>query len=334
MDVVQTWTPARALELSGSYWSSCALHAGLKLGIFTSLGDIPRDLPALAASCGCDRRALGMLLESLAALGLLYEGEGRYANSDFSRRYLVRESEEYLGHIMLHHHHLMASWAHLHEAVQSGRPVPTATNDDTDAQERRTSFLLGMFNLANTLAPQLAPLLDLHGRHRLLDLGGGPGTYALHFCRHYPQLTAEIFDLATTRPYAEQTIARFGLSGRVSFQSGDYLRDPVAGRFDVAWLSHILHGEGPSGCRTILERAVGALAPGGMIVVQEFILDDGKPGPLFPALFSLNMLLVTEQGQAYRESELRSLLTAAGVRDIRRLQHGLPAPTGLLVGTV
>lgn len=330
----RSWTPARALELSGSYWSACALHAGLKLGVFSALAGEFRDAATVADITRTDARALAMLLEALAALGLLQVQGGRYANSEFARLYLVREADGYLGHIMLHHHHLMASWAQLHASVRSGRPAHVGSGDDADAEERRTSFLLGMYNLAHTLAPQLAPLLALSRRSRLLDLGGGPGTYALHFCRHYPQLRAEIFDLPTTRPFAERTIARFNLADRVTFQSGDYLRDPVAGRFDVAWLSHILHGEGPDGCRKIIEHAVAALDPGGMIIVQEFILDDAVPGPLFPALFSLNMLLVTEQGQAYREEELRRMLTDAGVKDVRRLQHGLPNPGGLLIGTI
>lgn len=328
------WTPARALELSGGYWSTCALHAGLKLGLFTCLRDLSAGPAELAGKLRSDERSLAMLLRALAALGLLEIQGGRYINSSFARAHLVKDAPGYLGHIMLHHHYLMESWAHLDQAVRSGHPLRHDVVEDEEAAARRESFLLGMFNLAMSLAPQLVPLLDLGGRRRLLDLGGGPGTYALHFCRHNPELSAVVFDLPTTRPFFEQTAARFGLGGRVTFQAGDYQADPVVGRFDVAWLSHILHGEGPDGCRIIIDKAVAALEPGGLLIIQEFILDDDGTGPIFPALFSLNMLLATEHGQSYSEGELRAMLTVAGVREVRRIRHGLPGHTSLLVGSV
>ena len=72
---------------------------------------------------------------------------------------------------------------------------------------------MGMFNLASLLAPRIAQAIDLSGCRRLLDLGGGPGTYAIHFCLANPGLSAVVYDLPTTRSFAEETIARFDLSG-------------------------------------------------------------------------------------------------------------------------
>jgi O-methyltransferase domain/Dimerisation domain len=326
------WSRQQLLELSDNYWQTCALHAGVELDLFTPLAAGPLTPAALARMSGCEPRALGMLLEALAAMKLLEQHPGGYAATPAAARWLNRSSPDYQGYIIRHHHHLMDSWANLSEAVRSGRPVRgrSAAGDE----EWREAFLMGMFNIASARAGQLAPQLDLTGRSRLLDLGGGPGTYACHFCRAYPELTATVFDLPTSRQFAERTIADFGLAERVAFAAGNFLTDPLPGRYDVAWLSQILHGEGPQGCERILGVAVAALEPGGSILVQEFMLDDQQPGPLFPALFSLNMLLGTEQGQAYREGELRDLMGRAGVREIRRLQLDLPGPAGILVGTV
>jgi len=327
-----TWTVPELLELSGSYWQTCAFHAGVQLDLFTHLDE--GELPAaeLAARIDCDARALEMLLEALAAMALLEQGTGGYANTPAARKWLSRNSPDYLGYIIRHHHHLMASWARLPEAVRCGKPVRDASRYG-DA-EWREAFLLGMFNLASNLAPHIARQLDLSGSRRLLDLGGGPGTYAIHFCQANPQLTATVLDLPTTREFAEQTIARFGLSDRLAFCDGDFLRDPIPAGFDVAWLSHILHSEGPEDCAEIVRKAVSALEPGGRIFIQEFILDDESPGPLFPALFSLNMLLGAEKGKAYTEGELKGLLEQAGVRRVHRLTPDLPGPTGIVAGTV
>jgi O-methyltransferase. len=103
---------------------------------------------------------------------------------------------------------------------------------------------MGMFNLASRLAPKIVQEVDLTGRKHLLDLGGGPGTYAIHFCRRYEGLRATVFDLKTTRPFARKTIRRFGMEDRIAFRAGNYLDDDLGEGYDAAWLSHILHGEG------------------------------------------------------------------------------------------
>ena len=200
--------------------------------------------------------------------------------------------------------------------------------------EELEHFLMGMFNLAMGLAPRIVTEVDLAGRARLLDLGGGPGTYAIHFCLHNPGLKAAVFDLPATRPFAEKTIARFRLRDRVEFLEGDYLADPVPGGFDVAWLSHILHSEGLEDCKRIIRKTVGALGPGGLVLIHEFILDDGMDSPLHPALFSLNMLLGTEKGRAYSESQLRQMLESEGVRDVKRLAFKGPSESGIIAGVV
>lgn len=327
----QDWTPGRLLEVSGGYWSTSALHAAVGLDLFTALGSEELSAEEVAARLGAEPRATAMLLNALTALGLVRKREECFANTAAAGTYLRRDSEHYLGHIIRHHHFLMESWAHLEQAVRSGRSQRKATVSDEDGRE---SFLLGMFNLASLLAPTLVKQIDLGDRRRLLDLGGGPGTYAIHFCRHNPQLQAVVYDLPTTRPFAEQTIACFGLQERIDFQDGNFLRDPIQGTYDVAWLSHVLHGEGPEGCARLLRQAVAALEPGGLLLVHEFILDDDLAGPPFPALFSLNMLLGTEGGQAYSGAQIATMLEAAGVTGVRRLPLSLPGETGVIAGVV
>ena len=102
----------------------------------------------------------------------------------------------------------------------------------------------------------------------------------------------------------------------------------------MAWLSHILHGEGPDDCRMIIQKAVDALEPGGMIIIHDFILNNSMDGPLFPALFSLNMLLGTESGQAYSEEQIIDMLATAGARDIQRISIQSPNDSGIIVGYV
>jgi hypothetical protein len=163
-------------------------------------------------------------------------------------------------------------------------------------------------------------------------LGGGPGTYAIHFCLANPHLKATVADLTTTRPFAEKTISRFGLSDRVDFTPCNYLEDDIKGSYDVAWLSHILHGEGPDECRMIIKKAVSVLEQGGIMMIHDFILNDTSDGPLFPAIFSLNMLINTDKGRSYTEAQLKGMMIEAGLVNIKRLAFEGPNESGILTG--
>ncbi|MFC1512943.1 methyltransferase [Thermodesulfobacteriota bacterium] len=313
-----TWSATTILNMSTGYWQSCALHAAVKLNIFTILTHECecRSAREVASLLECDERGVSTLLDALAAMELLKKTGKCYLVGKAAKRFLVSGSSEYLGNIIMHHHHLVDGWAQLEQAVRNGKPVEKR---DHGEEQERESFQLGMFNLAMTIAPKLAEQIDLQGRRHLLDLGGGPGTYAIHFCQANPNLCATIVDRPMTHNFADQAIRFFGLKDRINFLADDFTRASTKGKYDVVWLSHILHGYGPAECRRIIAGAVESLTPGGMIMIHEFFMNEAKDGPLFPALFSLNMLINNPAGRSYSENEIGEMLTENGARDLQRL---------------
>ncbi len=326
------WHPGTLLALSGSYWKTCTLHAGVKLDIFTCIGPDTLTAKQVTQKQRLDLRGTTMLLDALAAMDLLTKTTSGYANTPAAARFLSKDSDQYIGYMILHHHHLADAWVRMDEAITRGGPIRERSSVSSD--EWREAFLMGMFNNAMATAPDVANSVDLSGCTRLLDMGGGPGTYAIHFCKANPHLTAVVFDLATTRPFAEKTIDRFGLSDRIRFVPGDYTTDeiPLKPEFEAAWLSHVLHGEGPDQAAGIVAHAAKTLVPGGQLLIHDFILDDTRDRPEFAALFSLNMFLGTESGQSYTESEIREMMIAAGMTDIVRLDYTGPTQSGILKG--
>jgi len=332
MNTPSDWTPGTLLETSGSYWRACTLHAGVKLDVFSVIGGLALTGDEIASAIDTDPRATKMLLDALAAMALVLKTDNRYTNTAAALKYLSQDSPDYLGYMILHHHHLVASWSRLPVAIETGGPVRESASFSDE--ERREHFLMGMFNNARLIAPKMVQEIDLSGRKHLLDLGGGPGTYAIHFCLKNPDLRATVLDLPTTRPFAEKVIEQYQVGNQVSFQGGNYLTDDITGTYDVVWLSHILHAEGPKDCRRILRKAVLALDRGGLILVHDFILAESRTEPLFPALFSLNMLQATDSGQSYSESELSEMLSSAGVEQLRRLPFVGPTESGIIMGVV
>lgn len=318
--------------MSGYYWKTCTLHAGVKLDIFTMIGSEALSSGEINEKLKVDSRGLAMLLNALSALELLVKKDDKYSNSPAALNFLSKESKHYIGSMIMHHHHLMESWHKMDKAITEGNPAGSSSSFSDE--EWRENFLMGMFNLGMAIAPELSKELDLSGCKRLLDFGGGPGTYAIHFSLANPGLKASVYDLETTRPFAEKTIKNFKVSERVEFISGNYLEDEFAhpNSFDAAWLSHILHGEGPEQAKEIIGKAVSALKPKSKIYVHDFILNDNMAGPLFPALFSINMYLRTPHGQSYSETQISDMLKAHGVQNIKRLSFTGPTQSGILGG--
>lgn len=326
------WSIGDLLSTSSAYWRGCALQAGVRLEIFTVLHDNQLEFDDIAKSIDCDERGTEYLLNALSAMGLLVKGGSVYGNTTAALEMLSRKSSKYMGHIILHHHHILDGWAQLDQAVKTGMPVRKRSYG---AEVERECFLMGMFNLAMGIAPRLAPQIDLAGRKHLLDLGGGPGTYAIHFCKANPGLTAVIFDRATTEPFARQTVAQYGLEDRIEFVGGDFHEDPISsGPFDVAWMSHVLHSNGPEECRELIRKTTEVMKPGGLILVHDFILDDTKDGPEFAALFALNMLINNSAGRTYSKSEIGDMLAEAGMKEIAQHPFRGPNDSAIICGIV
>ncbi len=359
---MKEWTAPELLSLASAHWKTSLLQAGIRLDLFTLLARGPLRGREAAEALGCDPRALSMLLTAMTACGLvgmeaggdppvravedIFDGsraaspasfadrlEARYDIAPSAAKYLSKDSPDYLGFIIQHHHHLQPAWHRLDEAVRSGGPIRSSSSAAQDEEERE-AFLMGMFNVAAQQAGEVAKHLDLSGRARLLDLGGGPGTYAVYFCLANPSLRAVVFDKPTTRPYAESIVRRFGLQDRIEFVGGDFFVDPLPEGCDAVWLSQILHGASPEGAEAVVARAARSLAPGGLIAVQEFMLDDSLDGPLFSAQFSLNMLLGTEGGQAFTRSEIAAMLGSAGATNLTWVAPPLPPGCAILRGFV
>lgn len=331
----KSWTPADIMRLSTQTWANCTLQAAINLDLFTQLDRAPNkslSVGELAAALACEARATGMLVTALVALNYL-EREGELIRiTEASSRYLSADSEDYQGFTIKHMSHIMPGWITLDQSVRTGTSSDGFLPITTEDENEREAFLMAMFNVARQQAEQVAQAFDLTGCRRLLDLGGGPGTYAIYFCRHNPELKAVVFDRPTTERFARSVAERYHLAHRVDFLGGDFIADTLPGGFDVVWLSQVIHGESPEQAAGLIKRAAGTISSGGLLGVQEFIIDDDRRGPAQPALFALNMLLQTPGGQAYTQDEIMAMMVGAGLKNIRRLAADLPPGCGILVG--
>lgn len=286
------------------------LLTAIELDIFSAATGVTA--PEIAARIGADTRATAMLLDALVALQAMEKTGATYRTTPESVRF--RDARPALMHTV----HLWDSWSTLTAAVRAGSAV-RQPGIDANQTAWTQAFISAMHANAARQASQVAQSMDAAGAKRLLDVGGGSGAYAIAFALANPDLRAEILDLPQVTPIAARHIREAGLELRVTTRDGDLTRDSLGEGYDLVLLSAICHMLGEDENLDLLGRVYSALAPGGRLVIRDFILEPGRTAPPHAALFALNMLVGTRRGNSYTEAEYDSWLRAAGFREVRRL---------------
>ncbi len=74
-----------------------------------------------------------------------------------------------------------------------------------------------------------------------------------------------------------------------------------------------------------------ALNKNGMIVINDFVMNEDRTQPYHGALFSINMLVGTEYGDTYTENEMREWFESAGISKVERKNTSFGSD--LMIGT-
>jgi predicted O-methyltransferase YrrM len=299
-------------EIASGYKASQILLTANRLGLFAALEGEPLTATALAAKLGTDPRATRILCDALASLSLLHKAEDLYSNSELTGEFLLPDSPKSRSAMLLHAAKLYERWSKLYDVVCTGEPVPDSQVDSRLQGDGR-DFARAMADVGRLAAESACEVLDLSAVRRLLDVGGGPGVYALAFARTNPELHAVVLDSEESLEVAQANIADQKLEDRVSIRVGDAFVDDLGGPYDFIFISNLVHIYAEEENRKLLARCAKALEPGGRLAIKDFLLDPGRLSPAGGAVFAVNMLVSTEGGDSYTAQEVQSWLEDAGL---------------------
>ncbi len=310
------------------------IQVAVRLGIFDLLESNGATALSAASSLKIDARATGLLLDALVSLGLLAkDNDGTYSLNETSTNFLIRSSPRYLGGMILFDGSLWDCWGRLEEAIRSGAPVRSADMyQGNKAETQRFIYAMDSLVKARGDAEIVASSLDLDNVRDFLDIGGGPATYAIELCRQNPSLKATLFDLPGTLQETERYVKDAGLAKRLRLIAGDYRTDPIPGRYQLVFLSNIIHGEGVKENQQLMRKLHGCLDLKGRIYIKDHILDETLTQPTVGAIFALLMLLTTNHGRCYSFNEIKSWLEDAGFKKIKQLPLPSPLTSSFVIG--
>ncbi|MEM9050220.1 MAG: methyltransferase [Pseudomonadota bacterium] len=303
-------------DIAFGYMGSHALFAALEFGLFSHLADGPQTVETLAERAGLAPGRCQTLVAALVALRLLVDTDGAVANAPAAQAFLVKGEKYDFGDYLRMQvgRQMLPLMAQIVPAL-AGRLPDGATSGYAqwfaDPEEAR---LYSESQHAGSLGParSLSRRLDLSSARKMLDLGGGTGAFAITLAEDNPKLQVTLIDFPNVAALGVQYIAAAGLADRIAYQTGNALDLDWPGGQDVIIMSYLLSGVPDHRHEAMFARAMQSLAPGGRLLVHDFIVDADRSGPKNTALWQLQHTAFTPEARSIDDGWLVDALAKAG----------------------
>ncbi len=329
----------KLFDLCAGFVYTQVLLACVELDLFRLLADGPQRADELAARLNLSPEAARRLLEAGVALELVrHDRDDRFGLGPLGAALLGNPGIP----AMVRHHRML--YADLADPVGllRGEASETALSEywsyaaRAEPADAGGDSVAGYSELMSASQPfvanQVLACYSFKGHKRLLDVGGGQGTFLTAIGERCPHLDLMLFDLPAVAERARVRFADTALAGRVSVTGGDFLRDPLPRGADVATLVRIVHDHDDAVAARILAAVYEALEPGGTLVVAEPMARTRGAEPVGGAYFGF-YLLAMRSGRPRSPKELAALLRDAGFARPKLLRTPMPLLTRVMVAT-
>ncbi len=305
-------TPDPIMQLLSSHMTAKYLFAATQLELFEKLLDTPRTLAALADQIGIPPQRLRILADALVATGFLERHDDLYANSPVTATFLSGGPGPDLRPIVrLWDQLVYRQWITLEEALRSGRAT---FGFAAFTPEEQHIFSVGVEALTARSAQALASSYNFERHQRMLDLGGGTGSFLFAVLQHTPTLHVTLFERPATIAVVRERLMQMPAMLNFEIIEGNFLEDPIPTGYDVVLLANVIHLFSPHVNQQLLQRARAAMELGTRLLLVDFWTDPTHTRPPFAALMAGEFLIVTGEGDVYSTDEVSAWLDQTGWR--------------------
>ena len=313
------------------YQPACVVIAANELKLFDQLKQ-PSTASHVAETLNLDSEATERLLNALTSLEIITKDKQTYHLPEAAHEYLTSGGNHSLQQWIQLSADLYPIWGQLSTFIRSGILIKSLMEMLGGDPHKMRAFTDAMHDKALKATWMIAREIPVGDAKTMLDIGGGPGTYSLEWCKLHNHLKATVFDIAPVLEVSKNYIESYGLQDRVDTKPGDFHKDDLGdSQYDLVLMANILHMYDADISKALVAKAVKAVKPGGRIVIHGFCTNEDQTGPMDDTLFSLNIGMLTEGGRAHPVQEKVDWLKEAGVTNIRHFRIDA-IPTGVITG--
>lgn len=325
-----------AFDLCAGFVYAQVLAACVELELLERLAGGPRSVGDVAAELGLEPAAAERLLRAAAALRLLQQRPPGYGLGSLGAAIV---GDPGIAAMVRHHRMLYADLADPVALLRGGRPSTRLAEYWAYAGSAGAGELSGARVAAYTalmgasqpmVAAEVLDAYPFHRHRRLLDVGGGDGTFLAAVAERCPNLALALFDLPAVAERARARLRAVGLAERVEVVAGDFTAGPLPRGADLISLVRIVHDHDDPVVVRLFARIREALPPGGTLLIAEPLAQAPGAERVGDAYFGF-YLLAMGQGRPRRFAELAGLLRRAGFTSVRQQPTRMPLLTGLVV---
>lgn len=290
-----------------------------ELGLFEIIGNSSLSKDEIGSQLGIADRPVSAMLSVLRTNGFLDLLADQYCLSPVAQKYLLKESPYYYGRVIERVKMIgeqgLTSPENLKRLIVHGEQKFQGFNTFEEDPENTASFIAGMHAYSMPASRWWVEKLDLSGRIRLLDIGGGSGAHAIAAMQKWPDLEAVVLDMAPVCKVTQKYFEQSGVAERGKTLEYDLWKSEMPSA-EVHFYSNIFHDWSYEQGRFLAQKSFDALEQGGRIVIHEMLYHDDKSGPKTIAHCNVGMLM-TMEGQQYSGQELVDVLEGVGFQDIQ-----------------
>ncbi len=299
-------TPESIFQVASGFMAAKHLFVANEVGLFEKLAEGSATLDDLTQRLGIPRRTTRILADAMVALGFVQRSGDRYQNGPVADTFLSGRTPTDLRPILRFNNRLSyARWTKLEEAVRTGKAV---FGEFAFTAEEQRIYSEGVEAITAGTAQALSIHYDFSRHRRVLDLGGGTGSFLLAVLRRHPDLACTLFELPLVAAVARRNLAANPLAQRIRIVEGDFFQDQIPEGHDAIIVANVWHNYSPERNCELFRRLRRSVSDEVRLLLVDFWTDPTHTQPLLAALMVGGFLLTTGAGDVYSTEEVHGWL--------------------------
>jgi SAM-dependent methyltransferase len=320
-------TPDPIMKIAMGFMAAKHLFVASEIGLFEGLAAGDANIIELSKKTLVPPRTLGIVANAMVSLELVRRQGDRYSNSDVAATFLAgRPGPDLRPMVRFWNRISYPTWQKLEEAVRRGAGQ---AQFGVFSKEEQQIFSAGVESFTAPVAAALSTSYDFSSHHRVLDIGGGTGSFLVAVLRRQSALRGTLFELPGACAVARQRLAGEPEGTRIEVVEGDIFKDPLPEGHDVLILANTVHVLSAEHNVQLLGKMRERVSAGARLLLADLWTDPTHTQPPAAPLMSGEFLVLSGEGQSYSEAEADEWFKQTGWKKLEL--KPLAGPSSLIV---